>query len=210
MPYQLPLSDGQVLTVPTSWADVTLATFVALLAPTEGDQRTAAELLLGLEAGSLNQLAYMDVPLIANLIEFTKDTSPVLELLPTPGLPDIGMLPYGLIRAVQLRMEECEGRPWLSYGPYLLALCRCFLMWGKAYEGKVAACEAALLAAPSTEVYADMAFFLTSYRRSLTAMPPTPKTPLSPKTPKWMQAMNTWKTALGRFLASMRWRRATS
>lgn len=56
---------AQVLTVPTQWADVSLHTFVQLHAPEPDEHRTAAELLLGLETGGLNQLAADDVPYLA-------------------------------------------------------------------------------------------------------------------------------------------------
>ena len=92
---------AQMLSVPTQWADVTLAQFVALLAPEPDDERSKAEVLLGLEGGGLNQLAADDVVYLANLLQFSKDVSPVLELLPTPGLPDVGALPYAALLLVQ-------------------------------------------------------------------------------------------------------------
>jgi hypothetical protein len=161
MPTTLTLQPtGQVLTVPTSWADVSLAQFVALHAPAEGEPRTAAELLLGLEAGALDDLHIDEVQYFTTLLAFAADPSPVLELLPTPGLPDVGSQPYGCLVDVQQRLEEEPDRPWLAHGPYLLALYRVQLTYGRYDASKVAACEAALLAAPVTEVYGDMAHFI--------------------------------------------------
>lgn len=197
MPYQLPLSNGQVLTVPTSWADVPLAQYVALLAPVEGDQRTAAELLLGLEAGGLNDLAADDIPYLANLLVFAGDASPVLELLPTPGLPEVGTLPYGTLLMAQQHIQADPERPLLAYGPYLLALYRVQLAYGKYDEAKVAACHEALLAAPVTECAGDMGHFIGGYRNWLNGTPQTKPTTSTPKTKSLMPGLRNWLSGLG-------------
>jgi hypothetical protein len=150
---------GQLLTVPTKWADVTLAQFVALMAPEPGDTRTEAEVLCGLEAGGFGQLLVDQALIIVPLLAFAADASDVLERLPTPGLRDVGSMPYGTLRVAQDYIEAHEGRPWLAYGARLLALYRMTMLWGSAGGAKVAACEAALLASPVTEVYPDMLFF---------------------------------------------------
>jgi hypothetical protein len=149
---------AQVLTLPRKWVDVSLEQFVALYAAPDATHR-AAEVLCGLEAGSLDNLAADDVKYLASLLAFATDPSPVLELLLTPNLPDIGNLPYGTLLLAQQHLEANPERPWLFYGPYLLALYRVQLAFGKYDAGKVAACEAALLAAPVTESYADAIFF---------------------------------------------------
>lgn len=201
MPTTLTLQPtGQLLTVPTRWADVTYAQFVALHAPEPGEQRTAAELLLGLPAGGLDQLAADDVPFIANLIEFVQDISDVLALLPTPGLPDgVGGLPYGTLVLAQQRMQQEAERPWLSYGAHLLALYRTTMLWGAAVPAKVAACEAALLAAPVTEVYADAAHFSGACRNWLNGTPQTKPTTATKAKRSWRRIPNPrWLSALGR------------
>jgi hypothetical protein len=208
MPTTLPLyPTDQVLPVPTQWADVTLAQFVTLFAPEPDDTRRLAEVLMGLEAGGLDDLAADDVQYIANLLAFAADPSPVLELLPTPGLPSVGSQPYGVLLLAQQRMEAEPERPWLSYGAHLLALYRVQLLWGKCDLSRVAACEAALLASPVTEVYADAAFFLNSYRTWLNDSPPTKPTTTSPQTTKSRRALKNSATALRRFWASI-WPRA--
>jgi hypothetical protein len=184
MPTTLTLTtpDGQsaqVLHVPTRWLDVTLAQFVALHAPADGEPRTAAELLLGLEAGALGDLHIDEVQYFTNLLAFAADPSPVLELLPTPGLPDVGSQPYGCLVDVQQHLAEAPGRPWLAYGPYLLALYRVQVAYGRYDASKVAACEDALLAAPVTECYGDMAHFIGAWQTWLNATPQTQPTTVS-------------------------------
>lgn len=199
MPTTLTLQPtGQVLTVPTSWADVTLGQYVALHAPDPQDQRTAAELLLGLEAGALNRLAAADVVYLSTLLAFATDPSPVLALLPTPGLPDVGTLPWGCLVLVQehFRDEAYDGRPDLAHLPYVLAVYRCQLSWGN--TGKVEQLEQALLASPVTECYADAAFFLAAARRSLSGTSPTPNaTTTTPTKKSWMPAARSWLSGLG-------------
>jgi hypothetical protein len=195
---------GQVLIVPTQWADVTLAQFVALFAPQPGETRRQAEVLLGLAAGELDDLAADDVQYLANLLAFATDTSPVLELLPTPGLPSVGSLPYGLYVEAGQHLAADPERHWLAYGPYLLALYRVQLTYGKYDSKRVAACEAALLAAPVTESYADAAFFLSSYKASLSATSPTSPTTTSQKMPSSKPATKNWRNASGRFSGWMR------
>lgn len=188
---------AQVLTVPTSWADVTLATFVTLHAPEPGEQCTAAELLLGLPAGGLGQLAADDVPYLANLLEFANDPSPVLELLPTPGLPDVGTLPYGTLVMAQQHLLANAERPMLASAPYLLALYRVQLAYGKYDEAKVAACLAALLAAPVTECYGDLSHFLQACRTwqpgtrqaRPTTLTPMTKNSTPTRTRRWLSAL---------------------
>ena len=153
------------VSVPTQWADVSLATFVALLAPEPGETRLPAEILCALPAGTLGQVAAIDAVYLANLLAFATDPAPVMSLLPTPGLPDIGTLPFGLLLEAEAHLSAHPDRPWLAYGPYLLALYRVHLAFGKYDEARVAACQQALLAAPVTEAYADAAFFLAQYRQ---------------------------------------------
>lgn len=180
MPFHLTLTtpDGATtfpVTCPTSWGEVSLATAVALLTNAQ-DERSAAELLCGLPAGALDQLALQDVAYLANALAFASDYAPLLELVPTPDLPDIGSQPYGTLLLAQQYMAEQPDLPALAYGPRLLALYRMQLLWGKYDEAKVAACEASLLAAPVTETYADCGFFLSSYRAWQSGTLPTPTT----------------------------------
>lgn len=200
MPTTLTLTtpDGQpaqTLTVPTKWADVTLAHYVALLAPAPDEQRTAAELLLGLDAGGLGQLAVDDVQYIANLIEFASDPSPVLELLSTPGLPDVGTQPWGCLVLCQEHFRENEERPALASLPYVLAVYRCQLTHGN--TNQLEAMLAQVLAQPVTEVYADAAFFLAAARRSLSGTRQTKATKATPATKSSKPAASSWLSSLG-------------
>lgn len=199
MPTTLTLTPtGQVLTVPTSWADVTLAQFLLLDGGAEeGDKRTVPELLLGLEAGALNQLATDDVLYIHNLVAFSLDKSDVYALLPPPGLPDVGSLPWGCMVLVQQRLASDEG----AVLPYVLAVYRCQLAHGN--TNRVEEVEAALLAAPVTEVYAEAQAFTQACRRSLSATPRTPSsTTASPATKSRMRAAKSWLSGLGLRLRS--------
>lgn len=181
MPTTLTLQPtGQVLTVPTSWADVTLQQFVALHAPEPGDERTAAEVLLNLPSGGLDQLAAQDVPYLANLLAFATDSSPVLELLPSVEVADPGALPWGCLLLVQQHFQAHPDRPDLFHLPRVLAIYRAQLTWGN--TNKVAAIEQALLASPVTEVYAEGAAFFGRCRQLSNGTSPTRQTTTSPPT----------------------------
>jgi hypothetical protein len=201
---------GQVLTVPTKWADVTLAQFVDLEAPQAEEQRRPAEILLGLEANALDQLAADDVAYIANLLAFATEPEDVYELHATPGLPEVGSLPYGTLLMAQAQFADNPDRPWLASAAHLLALYRVQLTYGKYDSGKVAACEAALLASPCTEVYPDAAFFLSSYRRYSNGTGPTKTTTSSPTTTKSKRGMSKFLSGLGLSLAWMPPQKETS
>jgi hypothetical protein len=194
----------KVLTVRTQWADVSLAEFVALYTGGPEAPHRAAEVLCGLEPGGLDDLAADDVKYIAPLLAYAADPSPVLELLPTPGLPDIGSLPYGTLLLAQQHLESAPDKPWIFYGPYLLALYRVQMTFGKYDAGKVAACEAALLAAPVTESYADASFFLSSYKAWLSDTPPTKPTTTTTKTKNSTLASKPLRNGSGRFSGWMR------
>jgi hypothetical protein len=188
---------AQVLTVPTQWRDVTLAQYVALHAPVADEPRTVAELLLGLEAGALGQLAADDVPLLAGLISFTDDVEDVLQLLPTPGLPDVGSLPYGCLLLCQQHFEANGDRPDLASLPFLLAVYRCQLTYGSVDGERVGKMLELLLASPVTEVYADGAYFLAACRNWRPGTRRTKPTTTSPKTKSTMPAVKTWLRGLG-------------
>lgn len=201
MPTTLTLAPtGQVLHIPTQWGDVSLGQFVRLYAPRPENTSRPAEILCGLEAGALDALAADDVKYLANLLAFAVDPADVLGLLPTPSLPDIGTLPYGTLVEAQQHLEADPDRRWLAYGPYVLALYRVQLAYGRYDAAKVAACEAALLAAPVTESYADAAFFLSSWQQWRSDTLPTRQTPTTPKRRKSTRVAKTWAHVLGRYL----------
>ena len=207
MPTILPLRSATTalaLAVPTQWADVTLGQYIARFAPEPGDTRRPAEVLCGLSAGYLDNMAADDVRYLANLLAFSTDTTDVLALLPTPGLPDIGSLPYGILLEAQGYIGANPERPMLAHGPYLLALYRVQLAYGKYDVAKVAAAEAALLAAPVTESYADMNHFLNSWSNWLKGTNLSPKTKSSLKMQKSTRGANGLGKGLRRFSGWMR------
>ncbi|MGI4736104.1 MAG: hypothetical protein ACRYG7_13085 [Janthinobacterium lividum] len=207
MPTILPLvsaTTALALSVPTQWVDVTLAQFVAIHAPEPTETRRKAEVLCNLPAGYLDDLAANDVAYLANLLAFSADPADVLALLPTPGLPDIGTLPYGVLLLAQQHVEAQGEREWLSAAPYLLALYRVQLVYGKYDQAKAEACEAALLAAPVTESYADCAFFLTSYRNYWSDTHQTKATPTAQNPKKRKLAQKSLRSASGSFGTWMR------
>ena len=189
------------VTVPTRWADVSLAQFVTLY--TQPDA-APVEVLCQLPAGTLERLSVQAVEQLATLLTFATDTSPVLEALPTPGLPDIGSLSYGTLLLAQQYLTANPARPASFYMPRLLALYRMELVYGKYLAAKVTACEAALLATPVTETYPDAAFFLASLRRLQRGTPPTSPTTASPAMKSSTRAVKSWAKGSGRFSAWMR------
>jgi hypothetical protein len=195
---------AQELLVPTQWADVTLAQFLALYAAEPDDIRRPAEVLCGLPAGGLDNLAADDVKYLSNLLAFCQDPADVMSLLPTPGLPDIGSLSFGTMLLAQQYIEANKERPALTHAPYLCALYRIQLAFGKYDPIKVEACLEALLASPVTEVYADCSFFLASWQRWSSATLPTPTTTASPAMKKLKRATNGLGRGSGRFSAWIR------
>lgn len=192
------------ITVPTRWADVSLGQFVALFAAASDEQRSQAEILCGLAAGVLQDLAVSQVVYLTNLLAFAQDTADVMEALPTPGLPDVGSLPYGTLLLAQQHLAAHPDRKPLFYFPYLLALYRVQLTYGRYDAAKVAACEAALLAGPVTESYADAAFFLRTCAQWSSGTPPGMMTESNPKPMSRKPEARSLPSALGRCWAWMR------
>lgn len=209
MPFPLTLTPtNQRLLVPTSWADVPFGAFCDLLAPVEGEPRTAAEILLGLDAGALNQLAADDVGYIANLLAFAADPGPVLELLPPPSLPDVGSLPWGCLSLVQSRLASEPERPPLVHLPYVLAVYRAQLTYGS--TDRAEALEAELRLAPCTEVYPEAQAFYSACRRSLSGTPQTRATKPTTTTKNSTPGSKSWLSGLGLRFRSTPWPGATS
>ena len=230
MPATLTLQPtGQVLTVPTSWYDVTLATFVALFAPEPDDERRPAELLLGLAAGALDPLAADDVAYIGNLLAFAEQPGDVYALHPTVGLPEVGSMSYGTLALATQHIQAANATyqeqlaeagvtdpqaeaqcPWLRYAAYLLAIYRVEMTYGKYDHKRVQAAEAALLAAPVTETLPDAQYFFLGYTKYTSATHLTPRTSPSPAMTKSKLGQKPSPKISGRLLAWMRRLRATS
>jgi hypothetical protein len=167
MPAILALStaDGQPLTsvpMPITWPEVTLAQYLAVLA----DGPTAlASSLTGLSADALASLSPADQTLLASRLAFVLDPEPLLELLPTPGLLEIGQSAFGLLQQYQAYAAAHPTALPLAQGAYLYALYRAPTA-SRMPEAELAAAHAAVLAQPVTEVYADCTHFLASYERA--------------------------------------------
>ena len=212
MPTTLTLQPtGQQVVVPCKWSDCTFQQFVDLVAPEPDEQRSAAEILCSLEAGAFLNLALQDVELLTTLLAFAQDSSDVTSLLPTPGLRPIGELAYGSLLLCTQHIQASPNRPWLAYAPYILAVYRQTMLWGNADNAsKLDACEAAILAAPCTEVYADASFFLTQYKNYTSASAPTPKTSSTSATKRKKRGLATSANASRTLWDWMRRRKARS
>lgn len=190
------------VTVPTRWADVTLAAFVAL--HTQPDA-VPAEVLCGLEPGTVELLSVQAVAHLATLLAFATDPSPVLELLPTPGQNfAVGSMSYGTLLLVQQYIAANPDKPALFYMPRVLALYRTECVHGKYVAAKAEACEAALLAAPVTESYPDAAAFWGACKQWLNGTPQTQPMNQTPKTKRLTRAAKSWRNASGTFSGWMR------
>lgn len=190
------------VTVPTKWADVPMFQFVHLYG-VPNQHLAPAEILCNLPAGTLERLSVQAVTMLAILLDFANDPADVLELLPTPSLPDVGSMSYGSLSLVQQRVSaEPEATP-LSHMAYILAIYRMEMLWGKYDPVKVLACEAALLLAPCTEVYPDASAFLSSWSNSLKGTNPTKTTTPNPSQRSTKRAVTNWANALARCFRSM-------
>lgn len=161
----LTTTDGQLLanvTVPTCLPDVTLSQWLAFVAPNSPE---ADSVMTGLTPEVLATLQEADrAQLLEHLLFLTE--APVLrELLPTPGLYEIGHCAYGLQCQAQAYFDAHPGLTRLAQGAYLCALYSAPTGSTMAPE-QLAAAHAAVLAAPVTEVYADCQYFLASWERN--------------------------------------------
>jgi hypothetical protein len=157
-------NEARQLTVPTSWADVTLNEYLALAVP---GIRSPASVLTDLAPELLDNLPDAARTLLGRCLSFAQDHAPLLELLPTPGLFEIGKCAYGLYQQAAQYVADYPGAPALARGAYLYALYRNPTS-SKMDHQLLALAHAAVLARPVTEVYADCAHFLASYERALT------------------------------------------
>jgi hypothetical protein len=162
----LTAADGQVIesvTIPTSWADVTLSQYLALGKP---GVSSPASVLTGLPPELLESLPDAVGAELGRYLSFALDHEVLLELLPTPGLFEIANCAYGLYQQAEQYEPEYPGAPALACGAYLYALYRNPTSSTMDRE-LLALAHAAVLARPVTEVYADCAYFLASYKRAL-------------------------------------------
>ena len=179
MPATLTLTtaDGRPLastTTATGWGDVTLAQYLALTAT---DAPPAALLLTGLTAEQLNQLSPADRQQLRQRLRFLRDEQPLRELLPTPGLYEVGLCAFGLYDQAQLLLATQPDAHPLAHGALLYALYR-QPTGSRAPAEQLAAAHAEVLAQPLPDVYADCQYFLASFLRAMSQ--PTPNGPRQP------------------------------
>ncbi|WP_400190692.1 hypothetical protein [Hymenobacter sp. B81] len=182
------------LQVPTSWADVTLAQYLRLL--TEPDAHPLCILTI-LTPAQLDRLHYTHVAILAHRLEFLADTAALSERASAPDLPDVGDSTYGQMVLATQYLEQHADQPLLACAPYLYALYRHQQLLGRYDEVRLAEMEAAVLAAPVPDVYADLVFILAAWQRSTSATLPTSRmtwtsTPTTNSTPVW----KTWLRSL--------------
>ncbi|GAA4362158.1 hypothetical protein GCM10023185_29820 [Hymenobacter saemangeumensis] len=193
-----PVSGGplRTLSVPTSWADITLADFLRLQQEGATGETSVLAILLGLDVATVECIRAVDVAYLCHCLAFVLDASELLALPASADLPDIGAESYGLLRLATDHVQDLpEGTPGIVAGPYLYALYRCQQLYGKVDDAKVEAMRQAVLAEPVTTVYADVAFFLSSYRHAISGTRPTPTMPSTSKMPSWMRALKRWASA---------------
>lgn len=157
--------DGQPklgLTVPTSWADVTTAQYLALQAPAA----PWLAVLTGLAPAQVASLSEDAAALLTDRLAFAFDAAPLRELLPTPNLYEVGNCLYGLLLRFEQFLGQHPAAPALTYGAYLCALYQNPVLPSLLDEPALAAAHAAVLATPITETFADAQHLLASYARA--------------------------------------------
>lgn len=152
-------SEAHRVTLPTSWADVTTAQYLALLEPTA----PWVAQLTGLAPDVLASLSEGDAVLLTDRLSFALEHGPLLQLLPTPALYEVGNCCYGLLLRSEEFLAAHPDVPALMYGAYLCALYRGPLLPDALDKEILAGAYAAVLAAPITETFADAQHLLASY-----------------------------------------------
>ena len=178
MPATLTLTTvaGQLLSsvvMPTCLADVTLAQWIAFVTPNSPE---ADAVMTGLSPEVLATLSEADRAHILDLLLFLTDAPVLRQLLPTPGLYEVGHCAYGLSEKASNYFAAHPELTRLAQGAYLYTLYREPLDWRTA-PAQIAAAHAAVLAQPVTAVYADCQHFINSWERvqnGVTALGPTP------------------------------------
>ena len=173
MPVTLTLAttDGQPtqqLTLPTSWAEVTLGQYLA--AHTAGSAHAPALRLSGLADTVLDSLPVEQAADLAHHLGFASDEAALEALLPTPGLLEIGQSASALYYLAAERLATLPGAHPLAHGASLYAVYRA-PSGTRVTPAEAEAAHAAVLAQPVTQVYADCLYFLASYHRVGTGAP---------------------------------------
>jgi hypothetical protein len=195
-------SDGSeplILSVPTSWHDVTLQQYIDWQCSTE----PAICCLAGITKAQLEQLPWEEAGYLLNLLAFAAELpdAPV-----SPDLVAVGDATYGQMIAVQQYLEANPDQPEIWYAPFLYALYRSRQLYGSYDPARIEAMRAAILQEPVGQVFGDLTFTWAVWLLSTSATPPTPKRLWSPTTTKKKPAWKSWWSVLASCLPSTRWR----
>jgi len=152
---------AQSVNLPTTWTDLTVAQYLALATP---GAISLAAVLPDLTPDMLAQLSTAEQELLATRVLAALDEQVLADLLPTPGLLEIGLSAHGLYQQAQRYLATIPDAHPLAHGAYLYALYREPAGF-TANVAQIEAAHASVLARPITEVYADCRYFLASYRR---------------------------------------------
>lgn len=199
MRHELTLTAGPetlVLQVPTTWADVTLAEYIAWQESPEPD----ACALAGITPEQLNRVAWQDAGYLVNLLAFAAE---VPEAHAGPGAIPPASASWGQMRLVAQYMEANPGHSDIWYAPYIWALYRCREIYGRNDEAKETGMAEAVVARPVSEVFSEVTFIWAGWLLSTNATPPPPKMLASPPETKSRPGWPSWANALGRFLPTI-------
>lgn len=186
-------TESYTLSVPTSWMDVTLQQYIDWQCSSEPDVCALA----GITQPQLDRLAWQDAAYLVNLLAFSAQhpDSPV-----SPDLKDPGSATYGQLLLATQYFEAHPGKPDVWYAPYLYALYRSRVVYGRYDEDKMEQMRAAILLEPVGACFGDVTFIWAAWLLSMRATPPPPKTMPSPKRKSTRQALRNWVSGLGRCL----------
>ncbi|GGG34099.1 hypothetical protein [Hymenobacter glacieicola] len=190
-------SESVILSVPTTWDDVTLQQYIDW----QCSEEPAVCVLAGISQQQLDRLAWLDAQYLLNLLAFAAETPepPVSE-----GLKDPGSATYGQLVLANQYFEEHPDKPTIWYAPYIYALYRCREVWGRNDQGKEAEMHQAILQEPVGKCLSNVLFMYASWLSSTNVMLATPRTMPSPARKNTTPAWRSFLTALGKPFKPMR------
>ena len=195
--------EAHTLSVPTSWADVSLGQFIDW----QCSDQPALVCLAGITSEQLERLDWGDAGYLLNLLAFATELP---DPPAAPDLKDVGEASYGQMVVATQYLAAHSDKPLVYCAPYLYALYRSRDVYGRYDEAKVEQMRLAILAEPVDQVLGSVLFFLGRAWLSLTSTPRTPPTPPSPRMMSWTRAWKSCRSALASCLPRMRWRRPSA